>query len=86
MTGIPFVDLAGQHSVVSDEVTQRWPQILADCAFIADPQLAAFEREFATLRRTGTDSTRPAGPLSAWSRSRTRTGTGLAPGTSPGGR
>lgn len=52
MTRIPLVDLAAQHAAVSDEVAQGWEQVLADCAFIGGPQVAAFEREFAAFSAT----------------------------------
>jgi dTDP-4-amino-4,6-dideoxygalactose transaminase len=44
---IPLVDLAAQHSSVSDEVAEGWQQVLARTAFIGGPQVDAFERQFA---------------------------------------
>ena len=34
MTEIPLVDLAAQHAVIADEVTQGWQEVLANTAFI----------------------------------------------------
>jgi dTDP-4-amino-4,6-dideoxygalactose transaminase len=47
VSAIPLVDLAAQHSAVADEVAEGWREVLARCAFIGGPQVAAFEREFA---------------------------------------
>ena len=52
MTWIPLVDLAAQQAVVSSEVAQGWQQVLAECAFINGPQVAAFEGEFAAFSAT----------------------------------
>jgi dTDP-4-amino-4,6-dideoxygalactose transaminase len=47
VSAVPLVDLAAQHRAVADEVTEGWREVLARCAFIGGPQVAAFEREFA---------------------------------------
>jgi dTDP-4-amino-4,6-dideoxygalactose transaminase len=49
MTEIPLVDLAAQHAVIAEEVTQGWQEVLARTAFIGGPPVAAFEREFAAF-------------------------------------
>ena len=49
MTSIPFVDLAAQHAVVAEEVAEGWRQVLAKTSFIAGPQVAAFESEYAAF-------------------------------------
>jgi dTDP-4-amino-4,6-dideoxygalactose transaminase len=49
VSAVPLVDLAAQHRAVADEVAQGWQEVLARCAFIGGPQVAAFEREFATF-------------------------------------
>ena len=49
MTSIPLVDLAAQHAAVADEVAEGWRQVLAQTAFIAGPQVAAFESEYAAF-------------------------------------
>lgn len=52
MTSIPLVDLAAQHAAVAEEIAQGWREVLARTAFIAGPQVAAFESEYAAF--TGT--------------------------------
>ena len=47
MSAVPFVDLAAQHEAVADEVAEGWREVLARCAFIGGPQIAAFERAYA---------------------------------------
>jgi dTDP-4-amino-4,6-dideoxygalactose transaminase len=49
---IPLVDLAAQCAAVAGEVAQGWQEVLAQTAFIAGPQVAAFENEYAAF--TGT--------------------------------
>jgi dTDP-4-amino-4,6-dideoxygalactose transaminase len=49
MTLVPFVDLAAQHAAVADEIAQGWRQVLAKTSFIAGPQVAAFESEYAAF-------------------------------------
>jgi dTDP-4-amino-4,6-dideoxygalactose transaminase len=49
MASIPFVDLAEQHAAVAEEVAEGWRQVLAKTAFIAGPQVAAFEAEYAAF-------------------------------------
>jgi dTDP-4-amino-4,6-dideoxygalactose transaminase len=46
---IPLVDLRAQHAAVADEVAEGWQQVLASCAFIDGPQVAAFESEYAAF-------------------------------------
>jgi dTDP-4-amino-4,6-dideoxygalactose transaminase len=52
VTSIPLVDLAAQHAAVAEEIAQGWREVLARTAFIAGPQVAAFESEYAAF--TGT--------------------------------
>lgn len=52
MTSIPLVDLAAQHAAVAEEIAEGWRQVLAQTSFIAGPQVAAFESEYAAF--TGT--------------------------------
>jgi dTDP-4-amino-4,6-dideoxygalactose transaminase len=47
MTSIPLVDLAAQHAAVAGEIAEGWRQVLAGTSFIAGPQVAAFESEYA---------------------------------------
>jgi dTDP-4-amino-4,6-dideoxygalactose transaminase len=49
MTSIPLVDLAAQHVAVAEEVAEGWRQLLAKTSFIAGPQVAAFESEYAAF-------------------------------------
>jgi dTDP-4-amino-4,6-dideoxygalactose transaminase len=49
MTSIPLVDLAVQHAAVAEEVAEGWRQVLAKTSFIAGPQVAAFESEYAAF-------------------------------------
>jgi dTDP-4-amino-4,6-dideoxygalactose transaminase len=49
VTSIPLVDLAVQHSAVADEIAEGWRQVLAQTAFIAGPQVTAFESEYAAF-------------------------------------
>jgi dTDP-4-amino-4,6-dideoxygalactose transaminase len=49
MTSIPLVDLAAQHTAVAEEVAEGWRQVLAKTSFIAGPQVAAFESEYAAF-------------------------------------
>ena len=46
---VPLVDLAVQHAAVADEVAEGWRQVLAKTSFIAGPQVAAFEAEYAAF-------------------------------------
>ncbi len=52
-SNIPLVDLAAQHAQVADEVADGWAQVLARTAFVGGPQVAAFEAEYAAVRRRG---------------------------------
>ena len=49
MMSVPLVDLAVQHAAVADEVAEGWRQVLAKTSFIAGPQVAAFEAEYAAF-------------------------------------
>jgi dTDP-4-amino-4,6-dideoxygalactose transaminase len=49
VTFIPLVDLAAQHAAVADEIAEGWRQVLAKTSFIAGPQVAAFESEYAAF-------------------------------------
>ena len=49
MTSVPLVDLAAQHAAVAEEVAEGWRQVLAKTSFIAGPQVAAFESEYAAF-------------------------------------
>ena len=53
MTEIPLVDLAAQHAVIADEVTQGWQEVLARTAFIGGRPVNTFEREFAAFTGCG---------------------------------
>jgi dTDP-4-amino-4,6-dideoxygalactose transaminase len=52
VTSIPLVDLAAQHRAVAEEIAEGWREVLARTSFIAGPQVAAFEAEYAAF--TGT--------------------------------
>jgi dTDP-4-amino-4,6-dideoxygalactose transaminase len=52
VTSIPLVDLAAQHAAVADEIAEGWREVLARTSFIAGPQVATFESEYAAF--TGT--------------------------------
>jgi dTDP-4-amino-4,6-dideoxygalactose transaminase len=52
VTSIPLVDLAAQHGAVAEEIAEGWREVLARTSFIAGPQVAAFEAEYAAF--TGT--------------------------------
>src|SRR5258708_12561132 len=49
VTSIPLVDLAAQHAVVAEEIAEGWRDVLARTSFIAGPQVAAFESEYAAF-------------------------------------
>jgi dTDP-4-amino-4,6-dideoxygalactose transaminase len=49
MTSIPLVDLAAQHEAVAQEIADGWRQVLARTSFVAGPQVAAFEAEYAAF-------------------------------------
>jgi len=49
MTSVPLVDLAAQHAAVAAEIAEGWRQVLAQTSFIAGPQVAAFESEYAAF-------------------------------------
>jgi len=49
MTSIPLVDLAAQHAAVKDEIAAGWQKVLARTSFIAGPEVAEFESEYAAF-------------------------------------
>jgi dTDP-4-amino-4,6-dideoxygalactose transaminase len=49
VTSIPLVDLGAQHAAVADEIAEGWREVLARTSFIAGPQVAAFESEYAAF-------------------------------------
>ena len=49
MTSVPLVDLAAQHAAVAEDIAEGWRQVLARTSFIAGPQVAAFESEYAAF-------------------------------------
>jgi dTDP-4-amino-4,6-dideoxygalactose transaminase len=49
VTSIPLVDLAAPHAAVAEEVAEGWRHVLAQTSFIAGPQVAAFESEYAAF-------------------------------------
>jgi dTDP-4-amino-4,6-dideoxygalactose transaminase len=46
---IPLVDLGVQHAAVADEIAEGWREVLARTSFIAGPQVAMFESEYAAF-------------------------------------
>lgn len=52
MTSIPLVDLKAQHAAVAEEIAEGWRQVLAQSSFIAGPQVATFESEYAAFAGT----------------------------------
>src|SRR5260370_25107574 len=49
VTSIPLVDLAAQHAAVAEEIAEGWRDVLARTSFIAGPQVAVFESEYAAF-------------------------------------
>jgi dTDP-4-amino-4,6-dideoxygalactose transaminase len=49
MRSVPLVDLRQQHAAVAAEVAEGWQQVLAQTAFIGGPQVAEFEKDYATF-------------------------------------
>jgi dTDP-4-amino-4,6-dideoxygalactose transaminase len=47
VTSIPLVDLSAPHAAVAEEIAEGWRQVLAQASFVAGPQVAAFESEYA---------------------------------------
>jgi hypothetical protein len=47
VTSIPLVDLGAQHTAVADEIADGWREVLARISFIAGPQVAEFESDYA---------------------------------------
>ncbi len=45
--GIPFLDLAGQHAEITDELDEAWAKVTSTNGFIGGPYVAAFESEYA---------------------------------------
>jgi dTDP-4-amino-4,6-dideoxygalactose transaminase len=46
---IPLADLAMQHASVAEEIEKGWQEVLAHTSFIAGPEVAAFESEYAAF-------------------------------------
>src|SRR5215472_11643742 len=49
LTSIPLADLAAQHAAVAEEIAEGWRDVLARTSFIAGPQVASFESEYAAF-------------------------------------
>jgi dTDP-4-amino-4,6-dideoxygalactose transaminase len=49
VVSIPLIDLPAQHAEVAEEVAEGWRHVLDSTAFIAGPQVAAFESEYAAF-------------------------------------
>jgi dTDP-4-amino-4,6-dideoxygalactose transaminase len=49
VTSIPLVDLAAPHAAVAGEIAKGWREVLARTSFIAGPEVAAFESEYAAF-------------------------------------
>ncbi len=49
MKGVPFVDLAAQHSSIQAEIASAIERVLVECNFVLGPQVGEFEREFARI-------------------------------------
>src|SRR5258707_5268707 len=49
VTSIPLGDLAAQHAAVAEEIAEGWRDVLARTSFIAGPQVAVFESEYAAF-------------------------------------
>jgi dTDP-4-amino-4,6-dideoxygalactose transaminase len=49
VSSIPLVDLAAQHAAVAEEIAEGWREVLAQTSFIAGPQVAMFESEYAAF-------------------------------------
>jgi len=45
--GIPFLDLAGQHAEIADQLDEAWAKVTSTNGFIGGPYVAAFEAEYA---------------------------------------
>src|SRR5690348_15783370 len=45
--GIPFLDLAGQHAEIANQLDEAWAKVTSTNGFIAGPYVAAFESEYA---------------------------------------
>ena len=50
--GIPFLDLAGQHAEIADELDEAWAKVTSTNGFIGGPYVAAFEAEYAEFCQT----------------------------------
>lgn len=46
---IPLVDLKAQHAAIRTEIDAAIRSVIDECGFILGPEVAAFEREFATV-------------------------------------
>ena len=45
--GIPFLDLAGQHAEIANQLDEAWAKVTSTNGFIGGPYVAAFEAEYA---------------------------------------
>ena len=45
--GIPFLDLAGQHAEIADQLDEAWAKVTSTNGFIGGAYVAAFEAEYA---------------------------------------
>jgi dTDP-4-amino-4,6-dideoxygalactose transaminase len=50
--GIPFLDLAGQHAAIADELDEAWAKVTSTNGFIGGAYVAAFEAEYAEYCQT----------------------------------
>jgi dTDP-4-amino-4,6-dideoxygalactose transaminase len=50
--GIPFLDLAGQHAEIADELDEAWAKVTSTNGFIGGAYVAAFEAEYAEYCQT----------------------------------
>ena len=45
--GIPFLDLAGQHAEIANELDEAWAKVTSTNGFVGGPYVATFEAEYA---------------------------------------
>ena len=50
-TEFPFLDLAGQHAEIADQLDEAWAKVTSTNGFIGGPYVAAFEAEYAEVLR-----------------------------------
>ncbi len=50
--GIPFLDLAGQHAEISDQLDEAWAKVTSTSGFIGGSYVATFEAEYAKFCST----------------------------------